>query len=162
MDTTLERLMRIIRLFPILAVAASVALSSCSGSSSDKSENDADKADVTEETVDKTSESPAVTIIKGDGQIPTSEGKLIVLDFNATWCGPCRQFAPNFESIADKYRGKASFYSVDVDQNPRLATRFNITSIPTVVYIQPDGTTSSTTGYMDASEFDTVIATMLN
>lgn len=154
--------MKIIRLFPILAVAASVVLSSCVGSSSDKSENGANNTDVTEKTVDKTPKSPAVTIVKGDSQIPTSEGKLIVLDFNATWCGPCRQFAPNFESIADKYRGQASFYSIDVDQNPGLASRFNITRIPTVVYIQPDGTTSSTTGYMDASEFDTAVATRLN
>ena len=74
---------------------------------------------------------------------------------------PLPPVAPNFESVADKYRGQASFYSIDVDQNPRLAAQFNVQSIPTVVYIQPDGTTSSTTGYMDAAAFDTAVSARL-
>ncbi len=144
----------------LTAIAALAMLSSCGGSSPDTATTP-DSAGLADEVIDKVAESPAVVAIKADGEIPPADGKLVVLDFNATWCGPCRQFAPNFESVADKYRGQASFYSIDVDQNPRLAAQFNVQSIPTVVYIQPDGTTSSTTGYMDAAAFDTAVSARL-
>lgn len=149
------------RLTTILAaMGAALAISSCGGSS-DKSNVNGESADPANQVIEKVAETPAVTAIKADGQIPAADGKLIVLDFNATWCGPCRQFAPNFESVADKYRGQASFYSVDVDQNPRLAAQFNVQSIPTVVYIKPDGSTSSTMGYMDAAQFESAVAARL-
>ena len=146
------------RLLPILATAALVMQSCGNPTTSDKGKNDEDTATATENVA----EPPAVTEIGANGQLPQSSDKLMVIDFNATWCGPCRQFAPHFESVADKYRGQASFYSVDVDQNPALAAQFNIQSIPTVVYIRPDGTTSSTMGYMDAAAFDTAVASRLN
>lgn len=155
--------MKSYRLLTACAAAMTVTamLTSCGGSA-DKAKDSADSANLANEVIDKVAEAPAVTTITADGQIPPANGKLIVLDFNASWCGPCRQFAPNFESVADKYRGQASFYSIDVDQNPRLAAQFNIQSIPTVVYIQPDGTTSSTMGYMDAATFDTAVSSRLN
>lgn len=151
--------MKLSRILPLAAIAMAAALSSCGASDSNKKAEEEAKAD---DPIAKVAEAPAVTVIQADGQIPAADGKLIVLDFNATWCGPCRQFAPNFESVADKYRGQASFYSIDVDQNPALAAQFNIQSIPTVVYIQPDGTTSSTMGYMDAAAFDSAVAARLS
>lgn len=151
--------MRLTRLLPILATAA-VIMQSCGNSSTSDKDNDATTA--TADVIAKVAETPAVTVIEANGQLPQSSDKLVVIDFNATWCGPCRQFAPHFESVAAKYRDQASFYSVDVDRNPALAARFNIQSIPTVVYIQPDGTTSSTMGYMDAAAFESAVASRLN
>ncbi len=148
-------------LLTILAASAALFMTSCSGNA-DKSEKTDPRADPANEVIEKATQTPAVTAIKADGQIPPADGKLIVLDFNATWCGPCRQFAPNFESVAAKYSDRASFYSVDVDQNPRLAAQFNVQSIPTVVYIKPDGSTSSTMGYMDAPQFESAVAARLN
>lgn len=136
---------------------AILTLGSCSGSKEKKADSD-DTANVIENVADI----PAVISIKAGEQIPPADGKLIVLDFNATWCPPCRQFAPNFDKVAEKYRGKASFYSVDVDQNPELAAQFNVQSIPTVVYIRPDGTSTSTLGYMEADEFDGKVMEALN
>lgn len=153
--------MKTIRLFPILAAAAITTLTSCGGSAS-KDATDADSTGLADEVIENATESPAVVTIKADGQIPPADGKLIVLDFNATWCGPCRKFAPNFESVADKYRGQASFYSIDVDQNPRLAAQFNVENLPTIIYIQPDGTTSSTVGYLDIPAFDSAVSARLN
>lgn len=148
--------MSIKRLFPILATAALV-MQSCGNHTSSDKETGATASDA----IAKVAETPAVTTIGANGQLPQSSDKLVVIDFNATWCGPCRQFAPNFEAVADKYRGRASFYSVDVDQNPALAAQFNIQSIPTVVYILPDGTTSSSMGYMDEAAFDSAVAARL-
>lgn len=55
-----------------------------------------------------------------------------VIDFNATWCGPCRMLAPVLEELSEEMASKASFYAMDVDDNPGIAARFSISSIPYV------------------------------
>ena len=55
-----------------------------------------------------------------------------VVDFNATWCGPCRMLGPVLEELSEEMAGKASFYAVDVDDNQGLALRFSVSSIPYV------------------------------
>ena len=59
-----------------------------------------------------------------------------VVDFNATWCGPCRMLAPVLEDISGKYEGKVSFYSVDVDESPELAMQFRVNSVPCLVLLK--------------------------
>lgn len=55
-----------------------------------------------------------------------------VIDFNATWCGPCRMLAPVLEELSEELGSKASFYAMDVDDNQGIAMRFSISSIPYV------------------------------
>ena len=85
------------------------------------------------------------------------EGKLVVIDFNATWCGPCRQFAPTFEAVAEEMADKALFYSVDVDQHPELAQKYGVQSIPMVVYLKPTGQYESTVGVLSKEDFTATI-----
>ena len=59
-----------------------------------------------------------------------------VVDFNATWCGPCRMLAPVLEDVSGKYEGKVSFYSVDVDESPELAMQFRVNSVPCLVLLK--------------------------
>lgn len=67
------------------------------------------------------------------------EGKRpCVIDFYATWCGPCRQLAPTMEKLAQKYEGKVDIYKVDVDKEKELAGLFGITSIPTLLFVPQD------------------------
>ena len=61
------------------------------------------------------------------------ENKIVLVDFWATWCGPCRMVAPIMEQLADHYAGKLKSAKVDVDENPGLASKFGIMSIPTVI-----------------------------
>ena len=65
-----------------------------------------------------------------------------LVDFWATWCGPCRMLAPVIEKLAEQYDGRAKVAKVDIDENPGLANRFGIMSIPTVLVFQ-DGTAVS-------------------
>lgn len=64
-----------------------------------------------------------------------SQGVLVV-DFWATWCGPCQMIAPAMEKLADQYAGKALVGKVDVDQEGDLAQQFGIMSIPCVVILK--------------------------
>ena len=59
-----------------------------------------------------------------------------VVDFNATWCGPCRMLAPVLEEVSEKYAGQVSFYSVDVDESPELAMEYRVSSVPCLVLLK--------------------------
>jgi thioredoxin 1 len=61
---------------------------------------------------------------------------LTVVDFWATWCGPCRMIAPILEQLVDEYAGKAHIAKLDVDANPQAAARYGVRSIPTLLFFK--------------------------
>ena len=61
------------------------------------------------------------------------ENKLVLVNFFATWCGPCKMIAPLIEQVAEEYAGRAVVAKIDVDEEPELAAKFGIESIPTVI-----------------------------
>ena len=70
-----------------------------------------------------------------------------VVDFNATWCGPCRMLAPVLEEISEKYADKVSFYSVDVDENLGVAMQFRVSSVPCLVLLKNGEFTDQSIGF---------------
>ncbi len=60
---------------------------------------------------------------------------LVVIDFHASWCGPCLNFAPTYEQAAQEFSGKMTFTKADVDAAPLLASTFGVRSIPTLVVL---------------------------
>lgn len=61
---------------------------------------------------------------------------LTVVDFWATWCAPCRMIAPILDQLASEYAGKAKVTKLDVDSNQKTASRFNVRSIPTILFFK--------------------------
>ena len=59
-----------------------------------------------------------------------------VLDFNATWCGPCKMLAPVLDEVASEVAGKAEVYKVDIDQSLDIAQRYGIMSVPTLMVFE--------------------------
>ncbi|MDR1973068.1 MAG: thioredoxin [Bacteroidales bacterium] len=62
-----------------------------------------------------------------------------IVDFYATWCGPCKRLAPIMDDLSWEYRGKVKFYKIDTDKNRELSSVFQIRSIPTLMYVNKKG-----------------------
>jgi thioredoxin 1 len=61
-----------------------------------------------------------------------TSNELVVFDFTATWCGPCKMIAPLMDKLAQEYEGRVKVFKVDLDQNPVLSKKLGIRSIPAV------------------------------
>ena len=87
--------------------------------------------------------------------------KPMVVDFYATWCGPCKELVPVLDELEKKYKDEVIFQRIDVDQRPELAQEFNIQAIPMLMFVTPKGEYKTTVGYQEAPVIDARIAELL-
>lgn len=89
--------------------------------------------------------------------------KPAIIDFYASWCGPCRAIAPTLEELAAEYDGKIYIYKIDTEKEQELAALFGIRSIPSILFIPMDGAPQMAQGAMPKSTFvDTINEVLLN
>ena len=93
-----------------------------------------------------------------------NKDKLIIADFWAPWCGPCRMLAPTLEQLAKDYAGKVRIVKVNVDEpaNQPLAMQFQVSSIPTIAFIQWDNQIEVTVGALPYETLKDIIEKKLN
>lgn len=133
-------------IFVAMGAAALITLGSCSKKAEQAQDQDSEAV-----------ETEAVEASDATKATEASETGLTVYDFSATWCGPCQQFKPVFEAAAQHFKG-ITFQSVDIDENPTLADKYGVSSIPCVVIIDKQGNIiSQTVGAMTAVEFEALI-----
>lgn len=87
--------------------------------------------------------------------------KPAIIDFYASWCGPCRAISPILEELAVEYKDKIVIYKVDVDASGDLAREFGVRSIPAVLYIPMKGKPTMTVGGRSKEDFKKQIDSML-
>ena len=81
----------------------------------------------------------------------------VLVDFWATWCGPCRMIAPAIAKIAEKYEGQIKVGKIDVDTQPALAAKFGIVSIPTVKVFRDGAVAGSLVGLRSQAELEALL-----
>lgn len=87
--------------------------------------------------------------------------KPALVDFYASWCGPCKMLAPIIEELGEEYAGRVDIYKVDVDEQQELAALFGVRSIPTLLFIPRDGKPQLAQGAMPRAELRRLIDQLL-
>jgi thioredoxin 1 len=85
-----------------------------------------------------------------------------VVDFSAAWCGPCRSIAPVIENLANDYAQRVTVATVDIDDNPRLAAKYGVRSVPTVMLFKGGDVRRVLVGARSAQEYRTNVDELLH
>lgn len=99
-------------------------------------------------------------INKAEFEQITKEG-VVLVDFFATWCGPCKMLSPVLEELAEDVKGKAEIVKVDVDQEGNLAMRFGIMSVPTMIIFKDGEAVKQIMGYQPKQQLLSVLEAYL-
>ena len=137
-----------------ICMVALVALVACNNKSDEQANGNAEAEQVEAVADDK----------PDDGwmkQTTLLANKPMVVDFFATWCGPCKELTPVLDELEKKYEGEVIFQRIDVDQRPELAQEFRIEAIPMLMFITPKGDYQTIVGYQDAPVIEAKIAELL-
>jgi thioredoxin 1 len=104
-----------------------------------------------------------LTVGEGDfDRVVLESPQPAVVDFSAVWCGPCRSIAPVIENLADDYLNRVTVATVDIDDNPRLAARYGVRSVPTVMLFAGGDVKRVLVGARSAQEYRAGIDELLH
>jgi len=108
-----------------------------------------EKNDVSSERPDVSGQTETSFALKSEKGLP------MVVDFSASWCGPCHMLKPVFEEVEKKYAGRIDFMTIDIDSFPDLAEKYGIQAVPTIVFINATGEEKDrSVGFVDKIEIE--------
>lgn len=96
-----------------------------------------------------------------DKEVLGAQG-LVMVDFWAIWCAPCRMIAPTVEDLAREYSGKIKFAKLNTDENPDIASKYKIMGIPTLIFFKDGRKLDQIVGAVSKQQLKTKIDSLLN
>lgn len=103
----------------------------------------------------------ALEITDANAKSVLSEGKPVVIDFWAPWCGPCKMVGPIIEELAKEYEGQVVIGKCDVDENADLPAEYGIRNIPTVLFFKNGKIVDKQVGAVSKAVFDAKIKALI-
>ena len=94
------------------------------------------------------------------GSVEENQG-VVVVDFFATWCGPCKMLAPVFEALGEEMDGKARFLKLDVDQSLEIAQQFSVSTVPTMIIFKDGQAVDKMIGFMPKEQIKAKVESYL-
>ena len=102
-----------------------------------------------------------VTSSTWNSEVIKAQG-LIMIDFWAAWCAPCRMVSPTVEELAKEYTGKMKFMKLNTDENPDIASKYNIMGIPTLMFFKDGRSLDSIVGAVPKQQLKSKIDSLLS
>jgi thioredoxin 1 len=101
------------------------------------------------------------TVANWDNEVLKAQG-LVVIDFWAAWCGPCRMISPTVEELAKEYAGKIKVMKLNTDENSEIASRYKIMGIPTIMFFKDGAKRDHIVGVVPKQQLKTKIDSLLS
>lgn len=163
--------MNALKVFSIAAATAAIVLmTACGGknkpgNAAEQLMPDNKEFEQAEASMEKVESSEGKPIELGENDILEFDGPIpapVVVDFSASWCGPCRQMHPVFDKLAKKYHGQVRFIYVDIDKAPQLAKQYGVEAVPTLLFVDTKGQIHRQVGAMSEEEMEGSVQAVIN
>ena len=145
----------------IIAIATAVLMSACGNAGAQNDKKQANTTDAKKVMELNAAQFDSMVYNLDSEALEYLGDKPAIVDFTASWCGPCQRIAPILEELATEYNDMIVIYKVDIDKERKLAEAFGISSIPAIMYIPAEGEPVMTVGARDKAKFRNEISTYL-